>query len=67
MWFRNIQVVPGALDQVHEALAGDDRPRLVVAEQEPSSLDASGETARLLAEHYRPATRIGDVVIYRAK
>ena len=67
MWFRNIQAIPGALDQVHEVLAGDDRPQLVVAEQSPSSLDSSGETARLLAEHYRPATRIGDVVIYRAK
>jgi hypothetical protein len=67
MWFRPLQVIPGALDKVHAALGGDDRPPLVVAEQSAGSLDTSGETARLLAEHYRPVARIGDVVIYHAR
>jgi 4-amino-4-deoxy-L-arabinose transferase-like glycosyltransferase len=67
MWFRPLQVIPGALGQVHAALGGDDRPPLVVAEQPAGSLDTSGETARLLAEHYRPVAHIGDVVIYHAR
>jgi len=66
MWFRNIQAIPGALDKVHAALASPSRPSLVVAEQPAGSLDSSGETARLLSEHYRPVKRIGDVVIYQA-
>jgi hypothetical protein len=66
MWFRNIEAIPGALDKVHAALASDSRPSLVVAEQSADSLDTGGETARLLADHYHPVKRIGDVVIYRA-
>jgi hypothetical protein len=39
----------------------------VVAEQPADALDTSGETARLLARYYRPAARIGGVVIYRRR
>jgi hypothetical protein len=67
MWFRPLQVIPGALDEVHAALGGPDRPPLVVAEQPASALDTSGETARLLDRYYRPVAHIGGVVIYRAR
>jgi hypothetical protein len=67
MWFRNIQAVPGALDDVHAALAAADRPLLVVAEQGPGSLDASGETARLLESGYRLAATVSGVPIYRRR
>ena len=66
MWFRPMQVIPGALDKVHAALGGSDRPQLVVAEQPADALDTSGETARLLARYYRPVARFGSVVVYRA-
>ena len=67
MWFRIIQVVPGALVQVHAALASPDRPLLVVAEQPPGALDSSGETARLLESGYRLAATVGGVPIYRRR
>jgi hypothetical protein len=66
MWFRNIQVVPGALDQVHAALASRE-PLLVVGEQPPGALDTSGETARLLESGYRLAANVGGVPIYRRR
>jgi 4-amino-4-deoxy-L-arabinose transferase-like glycosyltransferase len=67
MWYRNIQAIPGALGEVHAALAGPRRPLLVVAEQPAGSLDGSGETARLLAAHYRAVASIDGIVIYRAR
>ncbi len=67
MWFRNIQVIPGALGQVHAALASSQRPQLVVAEQDPAALDPGGETARLLAEHYRLAGTVEGIPIYRRR
>jgi hypothetical protein len=67
MWFRNLQAVPGALDQVHAALASAQRPLLVVAEQDAGALDSSGETARLLASHYRLVATVEGVPIYRSR
>jgi 4-amino-4-deoxy-L-arabinose transferase-like glycosyltransferase len=67
MWYRNIQAIPGALGEVRRALASTDRPKLVVGEQSPASLDPGGETARLLREHYRLATTIDGVPIYAAR
>ena len=67
MWFRPLQVIPGALGEVHSALGGPGRPPLVVAEQPADALDTSGETARLLGRYYRPVAHIGSVVIYRAR
>ena len=67
MWFRNIQAVPGALGDVHAALAGPDGPLLVVAEQEPGSLDPSGETARLLESGYTLVATVSGVPIYRRR
>jgi 4-amino-4-deoxy-L-arabinose transferase-like glycosyltransferase len=67
MWFRNIQVVPGTLDQVHAALASRDRPLLVIGEQPPGALDSSGETARLLETGYRLVATVSGVPIYRRR
>jgi len=67
MWYRNIQVIPGALDEVHAALASPDRPALVIEEDSPDSLDSSGETSRLLAEHYRRVATVNGVPIYGAR
>jgi hypothetical protein len=65
MWYRNIQVIPGALGEVHAALAGSARPLLVVAEQSPAALDPGGQTAQLLAAHYHQVAGIDGVVIYQ--
>jgi 4-amino-4-deoxy-L-arabinose transferase-like glycosyltransferase len=67
MWFRNIQSIPGALDQVRDALAGPDRPVLVVVEQPPESIDASGRTGELLNDLYEQVAVVGGVPIYRAR
>jgi hypothetical protein len=67
MWYRNIQVIPGALGEVHAALASPHRPALVIEEDNPDSLDSSGETSRLLAEHYRRVATVNGVPIYGAR
>jgi len=64
MWYRNIQAIPGALGEVHRALASPHRPALVVGEQPAASLDPGGETTRLLRQHYRLGTVIHGVPIY---
>jgi 4-amino-4-deoxy-L-arabinose transferase-like glycosyltransferase len=67
MWYRNIQAIPGALGEVHRALAAGDRPALVIGEQPASELDPGGETQRLLRRHYRLATVIDGVPIYQRR
>ena len=67
MWYRNIQAIPGALDDVHAALASAGRPQLVVGEDPAASIDPGGGTARLLHRYYRPAARIGSVIVYRRR
>jgi 4-amino-4-deoxy-L-arabinose transferase-like glycosyltransferase len=67
MWFRNIQAVPGALDQVRAVLASAQRPLLVVSEQDPGALDTSGRTAQLLASGYRLVARVEGIPIYSAR
>ena len=67
MWYRNIQAIPGALDDVHAALASPDRPQLVIGEDPAASIDPGGGTARLLHRYYRPAATIGSVIVYRRR
>jgi 4-amino-4-deoxy-L-arabinose transferase-like glycosyltransferase len=67
MWFRNIQTIPGALDQVRDALAASDRPVLVVVEQPPKSIDPSGRTADLLNSLYEQVAVVGGVPIYKER
>jgi hypothetical protein len=64
MWFRNIQAIPGALGQARRMLAGPRPPALVVAINSPGSIDASGQTASILANRYRHAATVDGVRIY---
>jgi 4-amino-4-deoxy-L-arabinose transferase-like glycosyltransferase len=52
MWYRNIQAIPGALQAAREALA-EQKPALVALVQQPSALDPSGVTTRILFRNYR--------------
>ncbi len=64
MWFRNIQAIPAALGQARRMLSGSRPPALVIEIDSPASMDASGETARILADRYRPAATVEGVPIY---
>ncbi len=67
MWYRNIQAIPGALGEVHRALSANDRPALIIGEQPSQALDPGGETGRLIRQHYRLATQVDGVPIYRRR
>jgi 4-amino-4-deoxy-L-arabinose transferase-like glycosyltransferase len=67
MWFRNIESIPGALDRVRKALASPDRPALVVVEQPPGAIDASGRTGELLNTYYKRAAVVQGVPVYRER
>jgi len=63
MWRRNIEAIPGALEDARAAIA-DRRAALVAAVQSPRSLDRTGKTAALLASRYRPVAVVDGVPIY---
>jgi 4-amino-4-deoxy-L-arabinose transferase-like glycosyltransferase len=67
MWYRPLQSIPGALDEVHAALASPDRPRYVVGVHKPGMLDKSGATGKLLKQHYRQVAVVDGVPIYEAR
>jgi hypothetical protein len=63
LWLRNVQTIHGVVATVQRML--DERtPALVVAEQAPSRVDASGRTASALQRNYRLAARIDGVDVY---
>ncbi|MDX6512530.1 MAG: hypothetical protein QOE36_2034, partial [Gaiellaceae bacterium] len=62
LWQRNVETIPGALDDVRSALAAR-APRLVVVAQPPSRVDPSGKTASLLHRLYREAARVDGVPV----
>jgi hypothetical protein len=64
MWYRNIQTIPGALDEARRALRSSDPPALVVVVNLPGGIDRSGETTRILAERYRRVATVSGVPIY---
>jgi steroid delta-isomerase-like uncharacterized protein len=64
MWYRNIQAIPGALDEARAALRSSDPPALVVVENLPAGIDRSGETGRILQDHYHRVALVSGVPIY---
>jgi hypothetical protein len=66
MWFRNIQTLPGALDQARRVLI-ERKAALVVVVEKPSHIDKAGVTDRILRTEYRRVAVIADVVVYRPR
>lgn len=66
MWFRNIQTLPGALDQARRALAAR-VPKLVVVVQDPGRIDKAGVTQRILRTRYEHVAQVDGVPIYRPR
>jgi Dolichyl-phosphate-mannose-protein mannosyltransferase len=64
MWYRNIQAIPGALDEARRALRSSDPPALVVAENLPGGIDTTGATSRILDQRYRRVATVAGVPIY---
>jgi hypothetical protein len=64
MWYRNIQAIPGALDEARAALRSSDPPALVILENLPAGIDRSGETDRILDGRYRRVARVSGVPVY---
>jgi len=66
MWLRNIQSLPGALNEARYLLA-ERVPKLVVLAQKPAKVDKSGVTAHILQTEYERAATIEGVPIYRPR
>jgi 4-amino-4-deoxy-L-arabinose transferase-like glycosyltransferase len=64
MWFRNVQAIPGALEEARRMLAGPHPPALVVEVNPPGSIDHTGAVARILARRYRLAATVHGVPVY---
>ena len=64
MWYRNIQAVPGALEEARRALRSSDPPALVVVENLPGGIDHTGATGRILEDRYRRVATVSGVPIY---
>jgi hypothetical protein len=64
MWYRNIQAIPGALEEARQALRSPDPPALVVVENVPGGIDKTGETTRILADRYRRVATLSGIPIY---
>ena len=64
LWYRNIQAIPGALDEARRDLAGSEPPALVVMENLPGAIDRSGRTGRILEQRYRRVATVSGVAIY---
>jgi 4-amino-4-deoxy-L-arabinose transferase-like glycosyltransferase len=52
MWYRNIEFIPGAREDVVRAFQGDAPPRVVVGYQPVEALDVEGRIQDVLAEDY---------------
>lgn len=66
MWRRNIEAIPGVLEQVRKALAAG-RPALVAVVQSPDVVDHSGRTAAILDSQYRRVAVVDGVPVYRPR
>lgn len=62
LWFRNVEVIGGALASAQRSLARG-RPALVVVAQPPGTIDSSGKTAEILRRRYRLAARVAGMAI----
>jgi hypothetical protein len=66
LWSQNVASIPGAMEEVHRALATHSAA-LVLVVQPPGKLDPSGRTAELLRANYRRVARVAGVYVYRSR
>ena len=66
LWSQNVASIPGAMEDVHRALATQSAA-LVLVVQPPGKLDPSGRTAELLRANYRRVARVAGVYVYRSR
>ncbi|PWU17643.1 MAG: hypothetical protein C5B48_15710 [Candidatus Rokuibacteriota bacterium] len=62
LWFRNLQLLPHAVEELRRALSAGE-PKLVVLVQQPDRLDETGATRRILRERYQRVALVGGVPI----
>jgi 4-amino-4-deoxy-L-arabinose transferase-like glycosyltransferase len=67
LWFLGIQHIPGALERLHDTLAGPAAPRYIAVYQQPRTIDKRGDVGRILMRRYRHVTTIEGVPIWRLR
>ncbi len=63
MWQRNVESIPGVLEQARDVISRR-RAALVTVIQKPSAVDRTGQTRRLLECNYRQVADVAGVAIY---
>jgi hypothetical protein len=64
LWYRNIEFIPGARDDVRALFTGPAPPAMVAVYQPPRALDPGGTVERALAERYRLVATVDGVPLY---
>jgi 4-amino-4-deoxy-L-arabinose transferase-like glycosyltransferase len=64
LWRRNLEGIPNAIDDAHDALARG-RPSLVIVAYDPARVDRSGGTEALLRRRYERVATVEGFPVYR--
>lgn len=67
LWYRGVELIPGAREDVRALFAGPAPPAAVAVYQEPDALDATGTVARALATRYDRLPDVAGVAVYRLR
>ncbi len=67
LWYRGVELIPGAREDVRALFAGPAPPAAVAVYQEPDALDPTGTVARALAERYDRLPDVAGVPVYRLR
>ena len=67
LWYRNIQAIPGALDQVRASLASPDGPRYIVGAAPAAQARQERQDLRLLHDNFHRVGKVDGIVDLRAQ
>jgi hypothetical protein len=64
LWYRGVEFIPGARDDVRALFTGPTPPAMVAVYQPPEALDPTGTVARALAERYELVATVDGIPVY---
>ena len=67
LWYRGVEFIPGARDDVRRLFTGPNPPAMVAVYQSPRALDESGTVERALQERYDLVAEIDGTPVYRLR
>jgi 4-amino-4-deoxy-L-arabinose transferase-like glycosyltransferase len=67
LWYRGVEFIPGAREDVRRLFTGPDPPAMVAVYQPPRALDQSGTVERALEERYDLVAELDGTPVYRLR